>query len=375
MNYPQLRLQLYQQSLRQWLENLQQIGVGLVVLFPMALPVLVLLPLLSLGVVADPHTSTLVYLNTLWGYLLLVFSWMLLQRTGISGLQYQLYLQSLPTPRWLKVITDAGLLLYGAHFFILGPLGLLLIVLFEQQKRLLSAGAAALWLELVPLAGLLLLAIAYSLLALRARIPWLSLLLFPFLAFLWADALSKPQWLLVWGAILMVEVWLPKLSLQLGRWPQGLLRMLVQADLHSPSAESLRLVALLLLIALTRVCLASVSAEFAPYLLNTISFFSALLLAYSLLGVLAVLQKYQLYLATQPQSLQRQRWCALGYVLAKTVPGVVLLLAAGIFTPIQWALWLLFYSVTLLGIWLKPHKFLLFPLAVVLGLVILLAVT
>ena len=40
MNYPQLRLQLYQQSLRQWLENLQQIGVGLVVLFPMALPVL-----------------------------------------------------------------------------------------------------------------------------------------------------------------------------------------------------------------------------------------------------------------------------------------------------------------------------------------------
>ena len=187
----------------------------------------------------------------------------------------------------------------------------------------------------------------------------------------WHGLRAVGAWvLLVWGAILLVEVWLPKLSLQLGRWPQGFLRLLVQADLHSPSAESLRLVALLLLIALTRVCLANVSAEFAPYLLNTISFFSALLLAYSLLGVLALLQKYPLYLSTLPQSPQYQKWFALGYVLAKTVPAGILLLVAGIFTPTQWALWLLFYSATLLGIWFKPQKFLLFPLAVVLGLVL-----
>ncbi|MFN6971540.1 MAG: proline--tRNA ligase [Rheinheimera sp.] len=262
MNYGLWRVQLYHDALRQWLENLQQIGFGLVLLFPMALPALIFFPLLSLGVAANPQTTPLVYLNTLWGYLLLLFSWMTLQRDGICGTRYQLYLNSLPTPRWLKATTDAGLLLYGAHFFILGPLGLLTIVLFEQRDRLLAEGAGALWLELLPLAGLLVLAIVYSWLALRGKIPWLSLLLFPFLAFLWADALSKPQWLMLWSVVIVLEYRLPALSLQLGRWPQGLFRLLLQADLHAPSADSLRLVALLLLIALTRGCLAAVNADY-----------------------------------------------------------------------------------------------------------------
>jgi len=340
------------------------------VLFPMALPVLVFLPLLSLGVAANPQTTPLVYLNTLWGYLLLLFSWMTLQRDGICGTRYQLYLNSLPTPRWLKAATDAGLLLYGAHFFILGPLGLLTIVLFEQRDRLLADGAGTLWLELLPLAGLLLLAIAYSWLALRGKIPWLSLLLFPFLAFLWAEALSKPQWLMLWSVVILLEYRLAALSLQLGRWPQGLFRLLLQADLHAPSADSLRLVALLLLIALTRVSVAAVSSDFAPFLLNTVSFLSAILIAYSLFAAQAFRQKYQLYLATLPQRANTQAIQALGYVLAKSALGLLLILVSGIFTPVQWGLWLLFYGATLLGIWLKPKLFLLFPVSVVMGLVL-----
>jgi hypothetical protein len=371
MNYGLWRVKLYHEALRQWLENLQQIGFGLVVLFPMALPVLVFLPLLSLGVAANPQTTPLVYLNTIWGYLLLLFSWMTLQRDGICGTRYQLYLNSLPTPRWLKAATDAGLLLYGAHFFILGPLGLLTIVLFEQRDRLLTDGAGTLWLELLPLAGLLLLAIAYSWLALRGKIPWLSLLLFPFLAFLWAEALSKPQWLMLWLLVILLEYRLPVLSLQLGRWPQGLFRLLLQADLHAPSADSLRLVALLLLIALTRVCLAAVNADFAPFLLNTVSFLSAVLIGYSLFAAQAFRQKYQLYLATLPQSANTQAIQALGYVLAKSALGLLLILVSGIFTPVQWGLWLLFYGATLLGIWLKPKLFLLFPVLVVMGLVLM----
>ncbi|MBU2225063.1 MAG: hypothetical protein KKB00_13615, partial [Gammaproteobacteria bacterium] len=62
MSYWLFRLQLYRQSLRQWLSSLQQIGFGLVVLFPMALPVLIFLPLLSLGVAANPATTVPVYL-------------------------------------------------------------------------------------------------------------------------------------------------------------------------------------------------------------------------------------------------------------------------------------------------------------------------
>jgi hypothetical protein len=375
MNYGLWRVKLYHDALRQWLENLQQIGFGLVVLFPMALPVLVFLPLLSLGVAANPQTTPLVYLNTIWGYLLLLFSWMTLQRDGICGTRYQLYLNSLPTPRWLKATTDAGLLLYGAHFFILGPLGLLAIVLFEQRDRLLADGAGTLWLELVPLAGLLVLAIAYSWLALRGKIPWLSLLLFPFLAFLWAEALTKPQWLMLWSVVILLEYRLPALSLQLGRWPQGLFRLLWQADLHAPSADSLRLVALLLLIALTRVCLAAVNADFAPFLLNTVSFLSAVLIGYSLFAAQAFRQKYQLYLVTLPQSANNQAIQALGYVLAKSTLGLLLILVSGVFTPAQLGLWLLFYSATLLGIWLKPKLFLLFPVSVVMGLVLVNAVT
>jgi len=370
MNYGLWRVQLYHDALRQWLENLQQIGFGLVLLFPMALPVLVFLPLLSLGVAANPQTTPLVYLNTIWGYLLLLFSWMTLQRDGICGTRYQLYLNSLPTPRWLKATTDAGLLLYGAHFFILGPLGLLTIVLFEQRDRLLADGAGTLWLELVPLAGLLVLAIAYSWLALRGKIPWLSLLLFPFLAFLWAEALTKPQWLMLWSVVILLEYRLPVLSLQLGRWPQGLFRLLLQADLHAPSADSLRLVALLLLIALTRVCLAAVNADFAPFLLNTVSFLSAVLIGYSLFAAQAFRQKYQLYLATLPQSANTQAIQALGYVLAKSALGLLLILVSGIFTPVQWGLWLLFYGATLLGIWLKPKLFFLFSVQVVMGVVL-----
>jgi len=374
MSYWLMRVRLYHEALRLWLQSLQQIGFGLIVLFPMALPALVFIPLLSLGVAANPATTALVYLNTLWGYLLLLYSWMTLQREGINGSRYQLYLQSLPTPPLLKAASDAGLLIYGANFFILGPLVLLSVVLFQQSARLSAAGSMQLWLELVPLAGMLLLAICYSLLALRRKTPWLSLLLFPFLAFSWATEFSKPQWLLLWGAVLLVEYWLPAFSLKLGHWPQGLYRLLLRADIDSPSAESLRLVALLLLIALTRVCVAAVNADFAPYLLNVISFLTGLLLASSLFSTQALRAHYQLYLATLPQNATKQAVQSLCYVLAKTSFGVLLIVASGIFGMTQWALWLLFYLATLLGIWLKPKLFLVFPCAVVMGLVVLRAV-
>lgn len=369
-----MRIRIYHEALRQWLHSLQQIGFGLIVLFPMALPALVFLPLLSLGVAANPATTSLVYLNTLWGYLLLLYSWMTLQREGINGTRYQLYLHSLPTRPLLKTTGDAGLVIYGANFFILGPLVLLSVVLFQQSARLTAPGSMQLWLELVPLFGMLVLAIGYSLLALRRKVPWLSLLLFPFVAFSWAAEFSKPQWLLLWGAVLVAEYWLPAFSLKLGRWPQGLYHLLLRSDIDSPSAESLRLVALLLLIALTRVCVAAVSIDFAPYLLNFISFSSALLLGSSLFGTQALRAQYQLYLATLPHSASKQALQALCYVLAKTSVGLLLMVAAGIFGPTQWGLWLLFYVATLLGIWLKPKLFLMFPFAVMMALVVLRAI-
>ncbi|MBU1435997.1 MAG: hypothetical protein KKF79_01385 [Gammaproteobacteria bacterium] len=364
MSYWLFRLQLYRQSLRQWLSSLQQIGFGLVVLFPMALPVLIFLPLLSLGVAANPATTVPVYLNTLWGYLLLLFSWMKLQQAGIYGTDYQLYLNSLPTSARLKKLADAGLILYSANFFVLGPLVLLSFVLVQQSNKLFAAGSQQFLLELVPLAGLLLLALYYSFSALRRKIPWLSLFLLPYLALLAPLGLSKPQWLLCWGVAIVLESYLPLPTFKLGRWPQGLFRLLLRADLHSPSAEGLRLVALLLLIALTRVCIAAMHPDIVPYLLNAVSFFTGLLLASSLFSTQALRVEYQLYLASLPQSAAKQLATCVGYVLAKTSIGVLLLLTAGIFDIRHWGLWLLFYLVTMIGIWFRPKMFLLLPCAV-----------
>jgi hypothetical protein len=370
MSYWLCRVRIYHDALRQWLQSLRQVGFGLVVFFPMALPALVFLPLLSLGVVANPQSSTVVYLNTLWGYLLLLYSWMTMQRDGITATRYQLYLKTLPTASLLKLATQVGLIVYGAHFFILGPLLLLSVVLFEQQARLFISGSMTLWRELLPLVGMFGFAICYSLLALRKKIPWLSLGLFPFLAFGWAAEFSKPLWLLIWSGILLVEVWLPNVSLRLGGWPQGLYRLLLKADLHSPSAELLRLVALMLLIALTRSSVAAVKPDFALLLLDFISFLTAVLLGSSLFGAQAFRAQYQLYLATFPQNQAIQALHALGYVLAKTVVGVGLLLIAGIFSTSQWGLWLLCYAATLLGIWLKPKWFIGFPLIAVFTVVL-----
>lgn len=370
MNYWLCRVRIYHDALQQWLQSLRQIGFGLVVFFPMALPALVFLPLLSLGVAANPQTSPVVYLNTLWGYLLLLFSWMTAQRDGINATRYQLYLKTLPTSPLLNMATQVGLIVYSAHFFILGPLLLLSVVMIEQQGRLFSSGSMALWLELVPLAGMLGLAICYSLLALRQKIPWCSLVLFPFLTFGWAAELSKPFWLMLWSGILLLELWLPNVALSLGRWPLGLYRLLLKADLHAPSAELLRLVALLLLIALTRICVVAVKPDFALLFLDFISFLTAVLLGSSLFGAQALRVQYQLYLTTLPQEQAIQALHALGYVLAKTCVGAGILLAAGIFSTPQWGLWLWCYVATLLGIWMKPTWFIGFPLIAVFTVVL-----
>jgi hypothetical protein len=126
----------------------------------------------------------------------------------------------------------------------------------------------------------------------------------------------------------------------------------------------------MLLIALTRSSVAAVKPDFALLLLDFISFLTAVLLGSSLFGAQAFRAQYQLYLATFPQNQAIQALHALGYVLAKTVVGVGLLLIAGIFSTSQWGLWLLCYAATLLGIWLKPKWFIGFPLIAVFTVVL-----
>lgn len=334
--------------------------MGLVALFPLALPVLIMLPLLSIGIMASPETSASVYLNTLWGYLLLLYSWMSFQRDGICATHYQLYIKSLPTRPLVKSFSNLGLILYGANFFILGPLALLLIVLFQQSGRLLS-GDGQLWYELIPLTGVVLFAAYYGFVAVNNRLPWFSLLLFPFIAFALPWELTKPEWLLLWSAAVLIERFIPSFTITLGEWPKGLFRLLLQADIASPNGEKLRLVTLLLLIAITRLSTSQMTLEVQPYFLNLVSFVSALLLASSLFGTQALRKHYQLYLGSLPEKQSIQLSKSIIYAFVKALAGVLLILLSGIFTEQQWALWLLFYISTALGILLRPQWFLLFP--------------
>ncbi|WP_322406217.1 DUF6136 family protein [Idiomarina sp. PL1-037] len=360
MSYWLFRIRIYHESLKQWLDSLRQISMGLVALFPLALPALIMLPLLSIGIMASPETSASVYLNTLWGYLLLLYSWMSFQRDGICATHYQLYINSLPTKPLVKSFSNLGLILYGANFFILGPLILLLIVLFQQSGRLLS-GDDQLWYELIPLTGVVVIAAYYGFFAVNNRLPWFSLLLFPFLAFALPWELTKPEWLILWSAAILVERFIPSFSITLGKWPKGLFRQLLQADIASPNGEKLRLVTLLLLIAITRLSVSQIAPETQPYLLNLVSFVSALLLASSLFGTQALRKHYHLYLGCLPESQSVQLGKSMIYAFIKALAGVLLILLAGIFTEQQWALWLLFYVSTALGILLRPQWFLLFP--------------
>ena len=334
--------------------------MGLVALFPLALPVLIMLPLLSIGIMASPETSASVYLNTLWGYLLLLYSWMSFQRDGICATHYQIYIKSLPTRPLVKSFSNLGLILYGANFFILGPLALLLIVAFQQNGRLLS-GDEQLWFELIPLTGVVVFAAYYGFVSVNNRLPWFSLLLFPFLAFALPWELTKPEWLLLWSAAILVERFIPSFSVAPGKWPKGLFRLLLQADTDSPNGEKLRLVTLLLLIAITRLSVSQIAPETQPYLLNLVSFVSAILLASSLFGTQALRKHYHLYLSSLPEKPLVQLGKSVIYAFIKALAGVLLILLSGIFTEQQWTLWLLFYISTALGILLRPQWFLLFP--------------
>ncbi|GGD70086.1 hypothetical protein GCM10011357_26370 [Lacimicrobium alkaliphilum] len=336
-------------------------GIGLVALFPMALPALVMLPLLSLGVLADPQTQSSLYLNTLWGYLLLLYSWMNFQRDGIYAARYQLYLKALPTNPAFKSLCDWGLIIYAANVFILGPVLLLIIVLVQQSGTLTSANSPAFLAELIPLLALVILSAYYGFIAVNNTLPWISLLVFPFLAFTWPEELSKLQWLLLWVIAIVTERFMPAVSIPSGNWPHGLFRLFLRADISSPGGEKLRLIALLLLIALTRISASSLHPDVQPYLLNLVCFLSALILASSLFGIQALRERYHLYLRSLSGGEFAQLAWGVTYVFLKTLIGVILIALAGIFEVVQWGLWLLFYTGALAGILWRPKWFLFVP--------------
>ena len=128
MQYWQFRLTVYQRHLEAWLNTIKQAAAGVVYLFPMAMPALLMLPLLALGVMADSATSTQQYCLALWGFLLLTHSWVTLQKDGILATPYEHYHNGLPLSTVQRKVTTALLTVYASHVFVVGPILLFFIM-------------------------------------------------------------------------------------------------------------------------------------------------------------------------------------------------------------------------------------------------------
>jgi hypothetical protein len=368
MNYWQFRLKLYNQSLKQWLESLRQLSMGIVALFPLAMPALIFLPFVAWGLLADADTNNSLYLNTLWGYLLFVYSWMLLQRHGILANQHAYYLDSLSVSQSKRLWCELGLVVYSANILLLGPLCLLLVMFYQGASNFLTLPPAVIIKQLTPIMGLLALVSYYSVSAVRVqKLPWLSLLVLPLLAMPWADELAKGQWLVLWCMGIMVERQLPMPVFTLGpAWPRGLYRVQLQADLHNPRAEGLRLVGLLLIVILLNIMTRGAKPEAQSYIAGFLSFCSALIMASSLFDAQALRRLYQPYLSSLPISKFNLQLHCMCYVGFKAIPGLVLLAYMALFSALHWALWILFYVTSLIGILVgqdhRPSWFFILPI-------------
>jgi hypothetical protein len=363
MNYWQFRLKLYNASLTQWLDSIKQLSMGIVALFPLALPALIFLPFVAWGILADTSSENTLYLNTLWGYLLFIYSWMLIQRHGVLATQHRYYVDSLTVTEVKRQWCEMGLIVYSANILLLGPLCLLLLMVYEAANRISTFPLLHIVEQLAPIFGLVALVSYYSVSAVHvSKLPWLSLLILPLGAIPMADELAKAQWLVLWCVAIIIERQLPMASFSLGAWPKGLFRLQLQADLHNPRSEGLRFVALLLMTIMLGIMCNGVKLEAQSYVAGFLSFCAALLMASSLFDSQALLRLYQPYFTSLPISRYELQSHCLLYIGIKALPGLLLLSYVNLFSVMHWALWLLFYVTSLMGILYQPKWFFIAPI-------------
>lgn len=362
MNYWQFRLQLYREYLKQWLDSIKQMSLAIVALFPLAISALILLPFLAWGVIAETASNNELWIYTLWGYLLFVYCWMILQKDGILGVQSKLYVESLPVSRSTRDWCELGLSLYGANLFLLGPLFIFLMLFKHGAEQVFHISFGYFIEKLAPATGLLILCTYYCISAVKVtRLPFLSLFVLPLCMVPWSQEISKIQCLVLWCAAILFERIIPLPSIGIGNWLKGYYRLFLQGDLDSPRAEGLRLVVLLLTLIMLQAMFNGVRADVKVNVANFISFTSAVLMASSLFDTQAVCRQYHYYLSSLPISKFKLTMTSVSYVMLKALVGLTVIACLDIFELQHWLLWSLFYVSSLLGILSLPKWFFTFP--------------
>ena len=163
-------------------------------------------------------------------------------------------------------------------------------------------------------------------------------------------------------------------AFSLGNWPKGLFRLQLQADLHNPRSEGLRFVALLLMTIMLGIMFDGVKLEAQSYVAGFLSFCAALLMASSLFDSQALLRLYQPYFTSLPISKYVLQSHCLLYIGIKALPGLLLLSYVDLFSAMHWALWLLFYVTSLVGILYRPKWFFISPIMSAIGVFLLMSI-
>ncbi|MEP1385451.1 MAG: DUF6136 family protein [Paraglaciecola sp.] len=362
MNYWRFRLRVYRSALYQLLDSIKQISFGLVALFPLAMPALVLIPLLALNVLADPNADNPLYFSTLWGYLLFAYSWVAMQRDGITAHHYRLYDLSLPITQRTRQLTELGITLYAANLLVLGPFLLLCFMLTQHTEEIFSQPLSVTSIQLMPIFGLTLLTGYYCLRAVQQKLPWLSLLVMPVIGLYFADVVAKFYWLGIWLAAIVIERYTPINRLSLGDFPNGIWRFYLQADVSQAKQNLIRYVAIILLLIIADICTQSVKPTVQPYVGNFFSFVFGILLATKLLDILRLRKTYQFYLAYTPASHILQLCYGLIYCLLYTSLALLLLVLFAVFDSQQWIFLAIFYLSAQMGILTLSKYYLVLPI-------------
>lgn len=365
INYWRFRYHLYHYSLKVWLENIKQTSIAIVALFPLALPALVFIPFVFIGIIVKPETSPESFFNTLWGYLLLMYTWVSYQREGILATRYSHYMASLPNNKFTKVVGDVGVTLYVANFFVVAPILLSVYALTNFTGNDSEASAV-----LVSMGSLALLSCYYCVAAVKFTPPWLSLFTFPILVAVLSPELTKLQFVVTWLLIILLEHTVKIRGDYVKLKPTGLTYLFVKWELKYSENNKLILVIFLLLLSMSKVIAASVPADTARHFINFSAFLFGIVLAANLFSVQKLKTEFQTFLATYPVADSTMQLEAVKYTLLKLSLALAILLSADLFSIEQWLVFTAVYGVTVLSIIKWPSRFILLPIAIGMTLVL-----
>lgn len=126
--YINLRSRIYQQQLKAMFTALTQMLTFFMMALYLALPALFLSALISLSIIADINTELMERVGYQWGYFLLIFLLIRVQKSAILASQYQHFHNALMiTNRWKK-IASIGLTLLAGNAPLLAPCLLALLI-------------------------------------------------------------------------------------------------------------------------------------------------------------------------------------------------------------------------------------------------------